>query len=109
MNNFSKFLLSLICSIVLLANSIGALHQLHEFNEQQDIHVECHNTHYESHHHHCDLDGISFDFFKQNQLELFFVQIFIHTNKTLANYNRYKSVIHYLFNTKSPPYYNFNC
>ena len=103
MKPFKNITIVLIATLLLVINSVSNIHALLHNEHQQDDKYSCHDKHFETKHHHCELDTFTLAFDAPIAFVLRLVSPTHHYiyNSTYASYT--PLVIHYLFALKAPP------
>jgi hypothetical protein len=103
MKLYKNIIVLLVAALLLIINSVSNVHALLHNEHQQDDKYSCHDKHFETKHHHCQLDNFTLTF----DTPIAFVLSFVSpTHYCIYNaiYSSYAPlVIHYLFALKAPP------
>lgn len=103
MKLFKNIVIVLIATLLLVINSVSNIHALLHNEHQQDDKYSCHDKHFETKHHHCELDTftLAFDAPIAFVLKLVLPTYQYSYSSSYASYT--PLVIHYLFALKAPP------
>lgn len=96
----------IIATLLLSISSLSNLHAILHSHHQQDDKYTCHDTHFETKHHHCQLDNFTLAFDAPVPFVLHVVSPFFQFNYNVTYNSCVTLVIHYLFSVKAPPIFN---
>ncbi len=103
MKLFKNIAIVLIATLLLVINSVSNIHTLLHNEHQQDDKYSCHDKHFETKHHHCELDTFTLAF---DAPKVFVLRLIAPTHHYIYNsiYASYTPLVtHYLFALKAPP------
>ncbi|MBC7413101.1 MAG: hypothetical protein H7331_11695 [Bacteroidia bacterium] len=103
MKTIKNIAIVLIATLLLVINSVSNIHALLHNEHQQDDKYSCHNKHFETKHHHCELDTFTLAFDAPTAFILSLTTPTQHYSYTTIYASYTPLVIHYLFALKAPP------
>ncbi len=93
----------IIATLLVTITSVSNLHAVLHSHHQQDDKYTCHAKHFETKHHHCQLDDFALAFDAPVPFVLQVATHYFEFNYNVTYHSCVTLVIHYLFSVKAPP------